>query len=318
MNLRGKAFKAFSRARERATDPPLASGDTSEWEAPYKLAKKFLDLCPLALSDWEEQKDLFDQLVRLGTTAIPAIESALDAGRQTAHFRHVFENMGLLCEALGRIGGARAFEILAACATAPSNIIEYSHVREGAIRGLGFVDAPGVISLLRQLLSQRPDQSAVIIPSLRQHGIQVGTPDYLDASWAKDAVSWKEIAEAFVNFEAGKEKPDFKSLREKVRSLPAEQKHGVWRTVGDTMRDKGDALTRAQCFVEALVGDASSAYGTWNAIKLPPSVSAEALMNDLRSVAERPFEEDKDRNRDLVKRLRSLVGEPGESRSWPL
>jgi len=284
-----------------------------DWEAPYKLAKRFLNLCPLTGDDWHEHADLLQELVRLGKAAEPAIEAAIDAGFRSPKDGFEYENMGLLCEALGKVGGPRALDILAAIAVEPSNVFEFRHLREGAIRGLGHLDAPGVVSLLRRLQRQMPRLSDVIVPSLRQQGIVVESVDMADARWHVGATTWKEVAEAFINFELEKTRPDYASLRDKTNTFRSEEKHGVWRWVGDALRKKGNTTAASQCYVEAMAGDSSSDFGTWRFIEIPPgSNEGDRLRRELEEVMNARGGESPERKAKLIAELRSALGAPGE------
>ena len=315
MNL----FRRFLQSVWRQPMSPVADETNTQAiqeenrEAPHKLARRFLDLCPLTADDWLEHEDLLQELVRRGKSAAPAIESALDAGLRSAQGGFEYENMGLLCEAFGKVGGSRAMDVLSAIAVAPSNIAEYRYLREGAIRGLGHVDAPGVVSLLKRLKQQMPSLSHVIVPSLRQHGIEVENHDIDDSRWYAGAATWEEIAEAFVNFEIEKTKPDYASLREKTSPLSSEQKHGVWRSVGDALRERGDSRTATQCYVEALAADSSSAYTTWMFLEIPLAIpEADRVRREIEEVRQRAFEDHPERNRRIVSELRAALGLPGE------
>lgn len=262
MNILHRLLRAASPARPSTSPPPTSQlGAEEDWEAPYKLAKRLLGLCPPLTADdylWPERDELLQDLVGLGQRASPAIEAALDAGLRSVNSGFEYENMGLLCEALGKVGGPRALDILAAIAVEPSNVFEFRHLREGAIRGLGHLDEPGVVSLLKRLERQMPRLQHVIVPSLRQHGVDVERVDPSDVRWHVGATTWKELVDAFINFELEKTRPDFASLRVKASALRSEEQHGVWRWVGDELRKRGNSKWASQCFVIRSTGTPAS------------------------------------------------------------
>lgn len=80
-----------------------------------------------------------DKLVSLGPDVIPEIESAIWSIIRYGDAGHKFNNGGLLCEAIGKIGGDKTFDILSQFAIQDSNVAEYWHIRFGAVRGLAYL-----------------------------------------------------------------------------------------------------------------------------------------------------------------------------------
>lgn len=318
MNLLRRLLNAGLSRHQSTLTAPAASqaGSEEDWQVPYKLAKRLLSIPPPLSADdylWPERDELLQELIGLGQRAAPAIEAAIDAGLRSPTSAFEYENMGLLCEALGRVGGPRALDTLAAITVQPSNIFEFRHLREGAIRGLGHLEVPGVVSLLKRLERQIPGLSHVIVPSLRQQGIEVESVDPSDVRWHVGATTSKEIREAFINFELEKTRPDYASLREKAKALRSEEKHGVWLWVGDALRRKGNISTASQCYVEAMAADSSSDFGTWRFIELPPgSNQSDRLRRELEEVMNRPDGDSLERKKRLISDLRTALGSPGE------
>jgi len=87
------------------------------------------------------QDERVAQLLSLGPSVVPNIDAAINrvVVTQGGHSTHQYENAGRLCEVIGELGGPSAFTILSRYADQDSNIWEYSHIREGARKGLGLL-----------------------------------------------------------------------------------------------------------------------------------------------------------------------------------
>lgn len=105
-----------------------------------QLSREIMNHVTLTLEDEKLQAERITVLTRLGLQAIPEIESAIRHGTKYGSSISEFENAGLLCEAIGKIGGPRATEILSQFATQESNIAEYRYIRSGAKKGLAYLD----------------------------------------------------------------------------------------------------------------------------------------------------------------------------------
>ena len=115
------------------------------------------------------QEELVARLVRMGPEAVPAAAGAIWAAiRYGERDPSRFRNAGLLCEAIGRMGGSKAFDALARFATQESTATGYPHVRAGAIRGLAHLDDRRAEPLLVAALND---------PDLQVHDV---------AAWALD------------------------------------------------------------------------------------------------------------------------------------
>jgi hypothetical protein len=159
-----------------------------------------------------------------------------------------------------------------------------------------------------------PELSAVIVPSLRRHGHEVESVDLEDSRWHVGAATWEEIAEAFVNFEIEKARPDYSSLREKIeRLLLPRQKQGVWRIVGDALKKRGDPRAAVRCYVEGLAQDPSTAYTSWDFIEVPAEVpNAKEIRLELANILNERWNDNEERNRKLIARLQAVLGAPGD------
>ena len=87
------------------------------------------------------QEEGIARLVQMGPEAVPAVADAVWAAiRDGERDPSGIGNVGLLCEAIGRMGGNKAFDVLARFAVLESTTAEYAHIRAGAIRGLAHLD----------------------------------------------------------------------------------------------------------------------------------------------------------------------------------
>ncbi len=290
------------------------AGNQPSVRDPFEFALKIIKEIPLAAGDWEKRDDQLEQLVNTGPRALDGIHRALQTTLATSRAGSEFENAGLVCESVGRIGTTQALDVLVHYASMKSNVWDYRLIREGAIRGLGHLDAPGVVSVLNQLSRHLPECAAAITASLRERNALPENRKSEDPRWAVRASSWKEIGEAFVNFEVGKSRPGYDSLRKHVGSLRPQERHGIWRMVGDALHEKHDFVGALQCFVEALCNDSDPAFTTWRMLNLKVSGTESA---DLKAaVAQIERIKEGELNKDEVPRVldvfRRFIGSPGE------
>ncbi len=296
------------RAKE-ATD-----GSPTEVHDPFEFTLKIIRDVPLTAGDWEKRDDQIDQLVNAGPRALDGIHRALQMTLATSRAGSEFENAGLVCESVGRIGTGQALDVLVHYASTKSNMWDYRLIREGAIRGLGHLDAPGVVSVLKQLSRHFPESADAITASLRKHEALPETARGHGPRWAARAASWKEFGEAFVNFEVGKSCPDYESLRKSVGGLRSQERHGIWKMVGDALHEKHDFVGALQCFIEALYNDSDPAFTTWRMLNLKLS-GTEAP--ELRAAAAQieQIKEGELRKEDIdhvLDAYRRFIGSPGE------
>ncbi len=104
-----------------------------------------------------------DRLISLGMKVTNEVESAISSVERYKS-KDKFKNAGLLCEAIGKIGGEKAFDLLKHFATDTSIILECTYIRNGAIRGFAHLGDQRAIPLLMDLARNRPfdvDESTI-------------------------------------------------------------------------------------------------------------------------------------------------------------
>jgi hypothetical protein len=103
------------------------------------LLREIVSKPVVTLEQDSEKKKQISQIVRLGPSVIPAIKSIIENEIKPGTGSSTFENAGLLCEAIGKIGGPDAADVLSRFATQESNMAEYRHIRAGAKKGLSLL-----------------------------------------------------------------------------------------------------------------------------------------------------------------------------------
>lgn len=96
---------------------------------------KILNHVSLVPGTESKQEERIAELINIGPDVLGQIRSAIlsvSFGDNTAKY----ENAGLLCQAIGKIGSDEALDTLNSFAIRPSDIMEYKYIREGAVRGL--------------------------------------------------------------------------------------------------------------------------------------------------------------------------------------
>ena len=103
-----------------------------------KLIAEIIGANTIIIGSEIKQQERIDSLVAMGVQVIPEIDRAIRRFLAVQESRAVsqFENVGLLCEALGKIGGKDAQQKLSYYANLHSNVYEYRYIREAAERGL--------------------------------------------------------------------------------------------------------------------------------------------------------------------------------------
>lgn len=112
------------------------------------------------------QDERIERLVKIGESAIVPIKKSIIQAIPLARSIGEFENMGLLCEAIGKIGGEDAFESLRYFASLDSNIFEYKFVRIGAIKGLSNIKNDNVIEFFNKIKNNPDDPQIQIITKM--------------------------------------------------------------------------------------------------------------------------------------------------------
>jgi len=117
-----------------------AAGEASVAVNVDSLLSDIVEHVDIVIGD-TSQDERVAQLLSLGPSVVPNINAAINrvVGTQGGHSTHQYENAGRLCEVIGELGGPSAFTILSRYADQDSNIWEYSHIREGARKGLGLL-----------------------------------------------------------------------------------------------------------------------------------------------------------------------------------
>jgi hypothetical protein len=121
------------------------------------LLREIIDEAVVTLEGARAQDERIAALARFEPDAIPIIESVIQGVAMKGSSTAAFENAGLLCEAIGKIGGQRAYEILSRLATQPSNIAEYRYIRASAEKGLAHLGK----SLPKAETGKYPARSAI-------------------------------------------------------------------------------------------------------------------------------------------------------------
>lgn len=117
-------------AKEDKMPPGRAAGS---------LVQEIMNTVPVTIENLNQQTERIAALIKFGPGIISEIETAIRNGATYENNVHAYQNAGLLLEAIGKIGGPRASEILSEFATRPSDIAEYRYLRAGAEKGLSFL-----------------------------------------------------------------------------------------------------------------------------------------------------------------------------------
>ena len=277
------------------------------------LLREILEYSPV-IGD-ECQKGRIEQLVALGPSIVPDVERAVQSVIQRGRSSDEFRNAADLCEAIGRLGGPGAFEILVGLATKESWSFEYRYVRSAAIRGLSHLRDRRAADILARLAQSDREFAGDVDDALRAIGVEELRPPAIPSApdWARDARTWDRIAVSFVLSQMLSHQPDFKGLSQVVERFDHEDSHGVWDTVAGSFLSLGRVRIGLQCAVEALrhwPDDRSAAWGmiARNLNKLPLEENQLAAWESRLSYATlgRPHQ-----NAELVSELRQLLGPPG-------
>ena len=126
----------FSRLVKKKAVREISKNQTPSESKAEKLVREIMNGAVVTLEGAKTQALRITVLVRFGPDAIPIIESVIQRVARYGDCIAVFENAGLLCEAIGKIGGQKASEVLSRLATQPSDIAEYRYIRAGAEKGL--------------------------------------------------------------------------------------------------------------------------------------------------------------------------------------
>jgi hypothetical protein len=120
----------------------------------------------------KSQQGRVTQLASMGPEVVPQIEAAIwSVIEHPPEGTSAFENAGLLCEAIGKTHGARAFDILSQFATCKSDVSEYRFVREGAVRGLGHLHDQRAAAVLAAV-SEEFGLDSVVSDAYRALGLE--------------------------------------------------------------------------------------------------------------------------------------------------
>ncbi len=87
--------------------------------------------------------------------------------------------------------------------------------------------------------------------------------------WYTGAETWEQLVEYFIKREvAAFGDPDLKSFNQQLKRFPAEQQHGAWIHVGQSIYDRfGSHLLTTCCYVEALNADPDPSSVAWEWLK---------------------------------------------------
>ena len=85
-----------------------------------------------------------------------------------------------------------------------------------------------------------------------------------ECDWHTGAETWEELAELFIKREVTTGNPNLKSLHRQLKRFPAEQQHGVWIHVGQSLYDRfGNHPLTICSYVEALNADPDPSSVAW-------------------------------------------------------
>lgn len=239
---------------EKPAPPPLEKPATPRPDEKKAEASRLLtevrNHVALFIED-KSQQERIDRLVSLGSDVIPQIESTIWNIIRYGDTIAQFENASLLCEAIGKIGGDNAFNVLSRFATQDSNIAEYSYVRAGAARGLAYLypTIPQALEVLKRVGDR--------------YGLGETVNKVLEQVGGKPIETWDKIAKDFILSEVDKEKPDFKAFSKRLKPFSADERHGAWIHVAQALRDKGRKEEAAMCYLEALHNQPVSSSIAW-------------------------------------------------------
>jgi len=138
------ALDALARTTTSAETPvSVEAGETASVPGPQgpsnvdSLLSAIMEHAPILIGDTSQEERLA-KLSSLGPSIVPNIDSAIERfiDTQGEHSTSHYQNAGMLCEMMGKLGGEEALGRLSRYANATSNIWEYKYIREGAKRGL--------------------------------------------------------------------------------------------------------------------------------------------------------------------------------------
>ena len=292
------------------------------------LLREIIEYSPV-IGD-ESQEGRIEQLVALGSSIVPevegAVQSVIQRRRSSDEFKRgrssdELKNAALLCEAIGRMGGPGAFEILVGLATKESRSFEYRYVRSAAIRGLSHLRDRRAADILARLAQSDRHLAGDVDDALRVIGVEALRPPAIPSAphWAGDARTWDRIAVAFVVSQnltqQPTQQPDFRGLSQVAERFDDEDSHGVWDFVADQFLIIGNVRTALQCFVEALRHWPDDRSYAWfqigmNLNKLPLEETRVAALES-RLPPATTMRADRHENAKLLSELRQLLGPPG-------
>jgi tetratricopeptide (TPR) repeat protein len=233
-----------------------------------------------------KQEARIEKVIGLGQGIVHDMKMAivsLKAGDNAAKF----ENAGLLCEAIGKIGGEKAFGILKEFSMITSNIDEYKYIRKGAARGLAYLSR--VDARADELLSDLANT----------WGIGDEINEILHSIGRQPKKSWDILANSFVTTELAAKVPDYNKLAKQLIGFPPNKRHGAWVIVAEAllkMKRKEEAM---RCYAEALYNNSDDTSVAWCWLNgemgdqgvewLPPNApqtkkTVEALRNSIGSI----------------------------------
>jgi len=128
--------------------------------------------------DDPDQEERIGRLIGMGPGVVPTIAGAIWSAARYGTGAYQVQNAGLLCEALGRIGGDKAFDALTRFASLDPGAVADRTIRLGAIRGLGLLGDPRAEQTLASA-RQDPDEevrdaATCALDQLQQQG--AGSP----------------------------------------------------------------------------------------------------------------------------------------------
>ena len=226
------------------------------------------------------------KLVQFGPEAIPLIEAKIQFVARSARSRMLFVNAGLLCEAIGRIGGEEAYRVLQSLFTQFSNVYEYQYIRGGAALGLALLGDSRAVQLLREARTNPPKNMEA------QYGwIRRNIDEALTKLGVEPPETWDRVAVQFVS-DMRSGTPDLKKLAKALEKFSGEERGAAWNTIAQEYWNRGERIMAQRCWLEALHNNPSPNFVTpWTYVEFPPGstkdiTTVEKLRKELGPLAE--------------------------------
>lgn len=201
---------------------------------------------PPTHEDGRIQDEKIDKLITLGVTTIPFINTRIETIIMKGQSPTSFSAAEKLCEAIGRIGGDSAYNILIHFLTFQTRIWEYETIRLGAVRGIGHLGDARAIEPLKKILYY--NTTPYVLSAVGE------VLEKLEGKQSIDPVIILAKADQLSPINKGDE---ILKLLDQIDGklfdkLPDNKKYYVWYTRGRVYQFRGDKANAIACYKKSL------------------------------------------------------------------